>query len=427
MSAKALQIYWDHFKSFRKYAALFALGSFVSGVFSLWLTKKITGWNIQQLMWNIMIGKEKLKYRDILHYDGFSVSTSPIRPSTECIAYDSLFRSFKNSSQLDHTSTVKDIRETYMKFRTQHAKQYESLRMLPSFVSDPKELVITQNSVNNNGAIKGYLLEYPGCSSDNGILYYIHGGGFYLGNVKQGYPMLCTMCMYLGCTAFAIDYHFCPEISIPQQVDQIIEGYKYIMNQLHVNADKVFIIGDSCGGTLVLLALQKLNELSLAQPRGGIIISGIVDGSWQIALKTEQEGIKDAFFKVCPAFMDLCIDEEERKEYDEADVKGKHAICSLPKYSPLNGNWKGLCPLYVSASENEVLINDSKMIVEKCREFGVECSYEWDPCLLHVTIVWASYIPEARDKLVLVIQWMQEQLNSGCKYTAAQDFVPSVL
>ena len=47
-----------------------------------------------------------------------------------------------------------------------------------------------------------------------------------------GYPMLEVMGRYLGMIALAIDYNYCPEISIPQQVDECIDGYKYILNRL---------------------------------------------------------------------------------------------------------------------------------------------------------------------------------------------------
>ena len=86
-------------------------------------------------------------------------------------------------------------------------------------------------------------------------------------------------------------------------------------------------------------------------------------------------------------------------------------ILSLSKYSAINGNWKGLCPLYVSAAKNEVLVGDAKVIVEKCEEFGVDVEYEWDEHLIHATIAWCGVIPEARDRLIIVIEWIKKQLK----------------
>ena len=221
------------------------------------------------------------------------------------------------------------------------------------------------------------------------------------------------MAQYTGMVGVTVDYHYCPEISVPQQVDECIVAYKYIINELKVDPKKVFITGESAGGSLTLLTLQKLNKLGLAQPCGGIPISPQTDMSGQTAIKTEQEqGIKDAMFNICPCYVDICIDNEDRKEWEKYGEKTeeRYNIARMGKYSALYGDWKGLCPLFITASEQEALVNDSKLIIDKCKEFGVEYESDFDPYLLHGTILF-TMIPEARDKLIIVIEWMKKQLK----------------
>ena len=59
---------------------------------------------------------------------------------------------------------------------------------------------------------------------------------------------------------------------------------------------------------------------------------------------------------------EICIDDQDRKEWDkyERGSDERKRILQQGKYSALYGDFKGLCPLYFSASENEILINDSK-------------------------------------------------------------------
>ena len=223
------------------------------------------------------------------------------------------------------------------------------------------------------------------------------------------------MAQYLGMVCVTIDYHFCPEISVPQQVDECIIGYKYIMNELKVDPKKIIMIGESAGGSLILLLLQKLKQLGLPQPCCAAPTSSLTDLSGQTAMKCQNEqGIVDGMFWFnSESYIDILIDDEDKKEWDKTKPgsEERYKIARLPKYSPAFGDFKGLCPLFISASEQEVFQNDNKLIVEKCKEFGVECEYDFDPYLLHGTILWSAAIPEARDKLIIVIQWMKKQLK----------------
>jgi len=185
---------------------------------------------------------------------------------------------------------------------------------------------------------------------------------------------------------------------------------------MNIESKKIFIVGESAGATLILLLLQKLKTLGLPQPCGAIPISPMTDLSASIALKTEQEdGIKDAMFNVCPNWVDIGIDKEDRKQWNDAEEGGLEwqTIIKQGKYSPLYGDWKGVCPLYIAASENEVLINDSKAIIQKCKQFNIDYQCDFDPYLLHAPLVWCweTGIPEARDKVIMAIEWMKTQLK----------------
>merc|ERR1719295_1517383 len=94
------------------------------------------------------------------------------------------------------------------------------------------------------------------------------------------------------------------------------------------------------------------------------------------------------------------------------DEEARNRIVSKAEYCAMNGQWKGLCPLYLSASLNEVLINDARIVVEKCKEFGVDLEYRFAPYLPHTTALLAGLIPEARDELILIIQWIKKRMQA---------------
>ena len=121
-------------------------------------------------------------------------------------------------------------------------------------------------------------------------------------------------------------------------------------------------------------------------------------------------------FPVCSAVADLYIDAEDRKRWDECKTQEERdKIIRLPKYSALYGDCKGLCPVYLNASENEVLTNDTRLMIEKLKEDGVECEYYFDPYLPHATLLFTGYAPEGRDNVIIAIQWMKKQLRKQNK------------
>ena len=278
-TTKALELYWSQIKTATKsnwkYLFAFGLGSIASNVFSFLFTKSITGWSTSQLIMNIFWQSGLRKYRNIINYTGFSVNPSSIRPSPENMAMDAFFRASKAKSKVKvgPTTTIKQFRNVYLTLRKQDLEIIQSgfVRLSP-FVPSPEEIMIKPSSYNNTGSVKGHTITYPGAKLENGMVYYIHGGGWFSGlsNIyiytytntitlsiykpgvytyaytyrypQHGFKMLEIMSKYLGMKTLAIEYHHCPEISLPQQVDECIDGYKYILNTLKVDQKKYLFV-----------------------------------------------------------------------------------------------------------------------------------------------------------------------------------------
>eukprot|EP01084_Bolivina_argentea_P119065 211165_1 len=406
MTSTAIKLYWNQIKLFAKqnwkYAIAFAVGSLASTVFAFHFVKSLTGYSTKELILRIVLKMEERKYSNIRNYNAVSV-----RPSSAFMAFDALVRS-NPIWPLDYTATKQ---ECIKQLATSRKRMNDFIidRMLPPFMKDPKVITI-------NNKTKGYLLTYPGCSISNGIVVHFHSGGCFLGEPKVSFPYLTVIQQYLGCLILSIDYGLCPENnSYPTLIDECIASYKYVLNEMNINSKQILFCGESAGGSICLSILQKLNQLSLQQPCGACIISPVVDWSMSMALNTQENGgINDALFKVCPAMCAaFLVDNNDRKSDQNMDnIENDMKILKTAKYSPLNGDWKGLCPLYLSASLNEVLINDAKAVIEKCKQFGVEIEYKFDEYLCHCPPATPHLYPESRDSLIVMIQWMKRIFNT---------------
>ena len=95
------------------------------------------------------------------------------------MAWDSFFRNNKETPK--QYQTQQDWRDDLLKYRKKNASFNSPRANLPKYVETPKEVIFQQTSFNNQGPIKGTILTYPGAKIENGVIYWIHGGGFFLG------------------------------------------------------------------------------------------------------------------------------------------------------------------------------------------------------------------------------------------------------
>jgi acetyl esterase/lipase len=69
---------------------------------------------------------------------------------------------------------------------------------------------------------------------------------------------------------------------------------------------------------------------------------------------------------------------------------------SDPELSPLFADLTGFPPLYIIASDVEVLLDDSLMFAQRAREAGLSIQMDVWPILPHAFPVLEQFLPEAR-------------------------------
>eukprot|EP01084_Bolivina_argentea_P149844 261718_1 len=262
----------------------------------------------------------------------------------------------------------------------------------------PTKEQITFNQINN---IKCAWINKNNAQK-NGIIISFHGGAYISGSAQSCFPYLIPLCQMTSMAGCSIQYSLCPEKLLPTPIDEGLFIYKYFIQKLNVNPNNIVFVGDSAGGSLVLLLIQKLIKYGVPPPRCAITMS-----TWDVPTTGEsyiRNKDKDAYLdqdtgKIWAHLSvgNVNIDVENEKCF-WVDIK-----LSLDDmtYSYLNKNasFKGFCPLFLSASEWECVLDDSLRVVDRCKKDGVEDVYcEITPSNgIHVLEDWTGYgVPEAR-------------------------------
>jgi acetyl esterase/lipase len=101
-------------------------------------------------------------------------------------------------------------------------------------------------------------------------LYWIHGGGYVMGDIEQDDRLMKQMVKRIGCVTVSVDYRLAPEHPFPAPVEDCYAGLKWLFShagELGVEPSRIAIGGASGGGGLaagLALLTRDRGELQVA-------------------------------------------------------------------------------------------------------------------------------------------------------------------
>jgi hypothetical protein len=168
--------------------------------------------------------------------------------------------------------------------------------------------------------------------------------------------------------------------SPPAAVDDAVAAYRWLLAR-GVAVDHLAVAGDSAGGGLTIATLIALRDLGVPLPTGGVCFSPWVD------MEATGESMRT---KVNDPMLNRALTLHFARFYlGTTDPR-------TPLASPLHAELRGLPPLLIQASRDEVLPDDATRITEKARRAGIDCELD----LTDEVPVWqispASYLKVSR-------------------------------
>ncbi|KAK5125306.1 hypothetical protein LTR85_000415 [Meristemomyces frigidus] len=123
----------------------------------------------------------------------------------------------------------------------------------------------------SHGEVKTFLykpLEFVNSDRDLPLIFYIHGGGWFLGNAFDYEPILDDLVIRTGFAVVFPEYTLAPERHFPAQQEQCLEVLEYVVKHgtsRHLKTDRIAIASDSAGAQLstALSILNHQRELHL--------------------------------------------------------------------------------------------------------------------------------------------------------------------
>ncbi|MGH8505117.1 MAG: alpha/beta hydrolase [Stenotrophobium sp.] len=231
------------------------------------------------------------------------------------------------------------------------------------------------------------------------VILYLHGGAFILpASPDVHVRMLAKMCRALDAVGFMADYRLAPANKFPAALDDCERAYRALLD-LGFQASRIAVAGESAGGNLTLGLLQRIRRHGLPMPACAVPISPA----------TEMSRLHGMPSRTLRMRRDPLLPIASLSRVNELYVGARDA--ADPELSPLYADLSGFPPLYLLASDNEILRDDTVLFVQRAREAGVATRMDIWPTLPHAFPLFEMMFPEAREAREDIVGFMKQHIG----------------
>lgn len=186
-------------------------------------------------------------------------------------------------------------------------------------------------------------------------------------------------------------YPLAPEHPFPAALNHAMAAYRASREQ----SGRVVIGGDSAGGGLALALLAQLLANGEPTPDAVFAFSPLTDMTFS----------GTSFQKNAEA--DVILPAERAQDMARMYLNGEDPLS--PLVSPLLADFTGGPPVWITAGDTEILLDDSRRIVERMQTQGVPVTYVEKTDLPHVWPLFHNILPEARSTMNNLAAWIGDQ------------------
>ena len=209
---------------------------------------------------------------------------------------------------------------------------------------------------------------HPEKDAKKPIILHMHAGAFVLGDDRQWKKTADWLAEKAGALVLILGYRYAssPDSHFPAQLQDVITGYRFLLDELKIDPKRVVLSGDSAGGNLVLafLRFQKDNPGAIPKPPSAAIMAS----PW-VNLATDKKNVNEHENHVSDylnwSFLGWGIEAYTSGGIDRRD----------PYISPALHPFRTDVPLWLTAGTGEVLINDIERLRDGMRREGNDVEY----------------------------------------------------
>ncbi len=227
---------------------------------------------------------------------------------------------------------------------------------------------------------------------DSRIILYVHGGGYIAGSIQTHKDLASRIAKAARAKLLIFEYRLAPEHPFPSGLVDLQNIYDWLV-QSTPPTTRISLVGDSAGAGLGLAFLTSCFNRNTPLPACAALMSPWADLTCKNKSFETNQG-KDPMLN-------------HKQLAETARLYTNKSLCH-PLVSPLYNTFKGFPPMLIQAGENEVLVDDSKILAEKIENAGGKVTLEiWDG-MFHVWHYFARYLSQGQKAIKVIGKFIQQ-------------------
>jgi acetyl esterase len=236
--------------------------------------------------------------------------------------------------------------------------------------------------------------------ANHGVLIWIHGGGWVIGDLETADPTCRLLAQGSGCVVVSVDYRLSPEHRAPAALEDCLAVVAWTVENaeaLGCDASRLAIGGDSAGGNLAALACLRLRDEFGPEVDFQLLVYPVTDLTRS---HPSYEANAEGYFLTAESMRWFV----ERHLGDEIDPKD-------PMVSPLHAeSLEGLPKALVITAELDPLRDEGEAYAQRLREAGVEVEHVRYDGQIHGFFAMATMLDDGKAAVAKAAEALRKEL-----------------
>lgn len=242
-------------------------------------------------------------------------------------------------------------------------------------------------------------------------VFYVHGGGFFSGDLAGYSGILCSLCRLFGPDTSVLfsEYRLAPEHSLEQSLEDVICALRFFQNSTSLLVKRRVLMADSAGCLHLLAALRILKEggsMSDSVIPPVVLISPWVDLSLT-APSYSLNAERDCMF--LPSTLVMARELATCRTHGNIPTSHWTPWSALYKLEDMCGiEALPLPPTLILTDNDELLRDDSIQLFACLRSLGCDATLDVEYSTFHIAPLLSGLIPEGQEQLLRIRGWLQK-------------------
>ena len=223
----------------------------------------------------------------------------------------------------------------------------------------------------------------------NGLVLFLHGGGFSLCSLDSHDGICARLAAISGASILSVAYRLAPEAPFPAAAEDTYAAYLWLrahVEELGYGNDHIVVAGDSAGGNLAAVLCQMARDRGVPVPAFQLLFYPATTGSEPVPSRRTYANGYMLTAGMMNWFKGLYLQDP--------------ALERSPYYAPAHAtDLTGLPPALIVTAEFDPLRDEGSFYADRLRAAGVPVEYECVPGTIHGFLMFFALMPKANRML----------------------------